>query len=84
VIFSAAYMLWAIQRILFNSLDKKVNFHIPDLNRREIALLIPLLAGIVWLGVYPKPVLSRMQVSAEHFVQSVQQKALGTPGQGGE
>ena len=75
VIFSAAYMLWAIQRILFNPLDKPVNFHIPDLNRRELALLVPLLAAIIWLGVYPKPVLDRMQVSAQHFVQTVQDRA---------
>ena len=76
VIFSAAYLLWAIQRILFNGLDKKANFHIPDLNRRELALLIPLLAGIVWLGVYPEPVLRRMEPSAERFVQSVQTRAI--------
>ncbi|MDE3127715.1 MAG: NADH-quinone oxidoreductase subunit M [Gemmatimonadota bacterium] len=76
VIFSAAYLLWAIQRILFNALDKKANFHIPDLNRRELALLIPLLAGIVWLGVYPEPVLRRMEPSAERFVQSVQTRAI--------
>ena len=76
VIFSAAYLLWAIQRILFNALDKKVNFHIPDLNRREVALLIPLLAGIVWLGIYPQPVLRRMEPSAERFVQMVQARAV--------
>jgi NADH-quinone oxidoreductase subunit M len=79
VILSAAYLLWAIQRILFNPLDKKENLHIPDLNRRELALLIPLLAGIVWLGVYPKPVLDRMQVSAQHFVESVHERALEGP-----
>ncbi len=83
VIFSAAYMLWAIQRVLFNRLDKPANFHIPDLNRRELALLVPLLAAIIWLGVYPKPVLSRMQVSAEHFVQSVQTRAMHTVAEGG-
>ena len=33
VIFAAAYLLWAIQRILFNPLDKPENEHIPDLNR---------------------------------------------------
>ena len=82
VIFAAAYLLWAIQRILFNALDKPVNLHIPDLNRRELALLVPLLAGIVWLGVYPKPVLSRMETSAEHFVQSVQTRALHTVAEG--
>jgi NADH-quinone oxidoreductase subunit M len=84
VIFSAAYLLWAIQRILFNSLDKKVNFHSPDLNRRELALLIPLLAGIIWLGIYPKPVLDRMEVSAQHFVQSVNDRAMQPPAPGGD
>ena len=84
VILSAAYLLWAIQRVLFNPLDKKVNFHIPDLNRRELALLIPLLAGIVWLGVYPKPVLDRMQASAQHFVQSVNDRAMQPSGPGGD
>src|SRR3954471_5076229 len=71
VIISAAYLLWAIQRILFNSLDKPENEHIPDLNRRELAVLIPLVACIVWLGVYPAPVLRRMEGAAERFVTSV-------------
>src|SRR5439155_8475697 len=60
VIIAAAYLLWAIQRILFNALDKPENEHVPDLNRREILLMTPLLAGIIWLGVYPAPVLRRM------------------------
>ncbi|HEY4217566.1 MAG TPA: NADH-quinone oxidoreductase subunit M [Gemmatimonadaceae bacterium] len=71
VIIAAAYLLWAIQRILFNSLDKPVNEHIADLNFRELAILTPLVACIIWLGVYPKPVLDRMQVAAEKFVQTV-------------
>jgi NADH-quinone oxidoreductase subunit M len=72
VIFAAAYLLWAIQRILFNALDKPVNEHVPDLNRRELLLLAPLIAAIIWLGVYPKPVLDRMQPAAERFVEQVQ------------
>ena len=64
VIISAAYLLWAIQRILFNPLDKPENEHIPDLNRRELAIMIPLVAAIIWLGVYPAPVLDRMQSAA--------------------
>jgi NADH-quinone oxidoreductase subunit M len=71
VIFAAAYLLWAIQRILFNRLDKPENEHIPDLNWREIGLLAPLLICIIWLGVYPAPVLRRMEASAERFVQTV-------------
>jgi NADH-quinone oxidoreductase subunit M len=72
VIFAAAYLLWAIQRILFNSLDKPENTHLPDLNRREIALLVPLVAAIIWLGVYPAPVLRRMEGSAQLLVNRVQ------------
>jgi NADH-quinone oxidoreductase subunit M len=75
VIFAAAYLLWAIQRILFNALDKPVNEHVPDLNRRELLLLTPLVIGILWLGLYPKPVLDRMQPSAERFVKQVQEHA---------
>jgi NADH-quinone oxidoreductase subunit M len=33
----------------------------PDLSRREIAILLPLAAGCIWLGVYPKPVLDALQ-----------------------
>src|SRR3954470_4786555 len=75
VIISAAYLLWAIQRILFNPLDKPENEHIPDLNRRELALLFPLIAGIIWLGVYPAPVLRRMEGAATRFVQQVEARA---------
>jgi NADH-quinone oxidoreductase subunit M len=71
VIFAAAYLLWAIQRILFNPLTKPENEHIPDLNKRELALLTPLIIGIIWLGVYPQPVLRRMETAATAFVQRV-------------
>jgi NADH-quinone oxidoreductase subunit M len=71
VIFAAAYLLWAIQRILFNPLDKPENTDIPDLNRRELALLVPLIAAIIWLGVYPAPVLRRMEGSAQLLVNRV-------------
>jgi NADH-quinone oxidoreductase subunit M len=72
VIFAAAYLLWAIQRILFNPLDKPENAHLPDLNKRELALLIPLVAVIIWLGVYPAPVLRRMEGSSQQLINRVE------------
>jgi len=72
VIFAAAYLLWAIQRILFNPLDKKENEHIPDLNWREVSLMIPLVAVIIWLGVYPAPVLRRMEAASQALVSRVE------------
>ncbi len=72
VIFAAVYLLWAIQRILFNPLDKKENERIPDLNWREIGLMAPLVAVIIWLGVYPAPVLRRMELAAQGIVTHVE------------
>jgi NADH-quinone oxidoreductase subunit M len=72
VIFAAAYLLWALQRILFNPLDKSENTHLADLNRRELAMLIPMIAVIIWLGIYPAPVLRRMEASSQLLVNRVQ------------
>jgi NADH-quinone oxidoreductase subunit M len=77
VIFAAAYLLWAIQRILFNPLDKAENEHIPDLNWREIGLLVPFIAVIIWLGIYPAPVLRRMETSAQMVIDQVQAGSSG-------
>ena len=51
------------------------NEHIPDLNRRELPFMAPLVAGIIWLGVYPAPVLRRLQPAAEQFVRIVETRA---------
>ena len=72
VIFAAAYLLWAIQRILFNALDKPENEHITDLNARELTMMAVLVAGIFWIGIYPQPILRRMEPSSARFVELVQ------------
>jgi NADH-quinone oxidoreductase subunit M len=71
VIFAAAYLLWALQRLIFNPLDKPENERMPDLNRRELAVLLPLVAGMIWLGLYPRPVLERMEPATRHYLETV-------------
>ena len=72
VILAAAYLLWALQRIIYNPLDKPDNEHLTDLNWREIGLLVPVLFAILWLGLYPKPVLARMEGATTSFVRRVE------------
>src|ERR687897_699111 len=72
VIFAAAYLLWALQRLIFNRLDDRENEQLTDLTRRELAVLLPLIAGIVWLGLFPGPVLRRMEPATRRYVESVQ------------
>src|SRR3954469_16860195 len=76
VIFAAVYLLWALQRIIFNPVDKAENTHIPELNRRELALLIPLIVVIIWLGVYPAPVIRRMEGTAQTLVNRVESTSV--------
>jgi NADH-quinone oxidoreductase subunit M len=71
VIVAAMYLLWALQRVIFNKLDKQENEHLPDLSWREIAVLVPILAGIFWIGLYPKPILQRMEPAAQHLIDTL-------------
>jgi len=71
VIFAAAYLLWALQRIIFNPLDKRENESLTDLNARELAVLLPLIAGIVWMGLFPAPVLERIEPAVRHYIETV-------------
>jgi NADH-quinone oxidoreductase subunit M len=83
VIFAAAYLLWALQRMIFNRLDKPDNERLLDLTPRELAVLVPLLVGIVWLGLYPGPILRRMEPASRRFVESVQPGARTTTADAG-
>src|SRR5438105_3872243 len=78
VIVAAMYLLPALQRVIFNPLDKSVNEKLADLSPREIAVLVPLLACIIWIGVYPKPILQRMEPSAQQLIQSVRVNAASS------
>ena len=77
VILAAVYMLWMFQRVMFGTLDK-TNAELPDLNAREIVVMLPILLFIVWIGVYPKPFLSKMEKSVDVVVTQVKtQSAVG-------
>jgi NADH-quinone oxidoreductase subunit M len=73
VIFAAYYMLPMVQKVVFNALKRPENRLIPDLGARELAILVPLVALILWLGMYPKPVLDRMEPAAATVLAQVQQ-----------
>jgi NADH-quinone oxidoreductase subunit M len=88
VIFAAYYMLPMVQKVVFNRLDKPANRTIPDLNGRELAILLPLVALILWIGFYPRPILDRMAPAANEVLTLVRQNkdpgpVLGQQGPGG-
>lgn len=72
VILAAIYLLWAYQRV-FHGEASGEDAKILDLDARERWLMVPLVVLIVFLGVYPKPVLDRIEPSVERVL-------LQTPG----
>ncbi len=65
VVLGAVYMLWMVQRVFFGPVDKDENRALRDLVPREWLLLIPLAIMMLWIGLYPKPFLSRMETSVQ-------------------
>ena len=55
VILGAAYLLWLYQRTMLGQVTNGKNLTIPDMNLREIAVFVPLIAWAIWIGIYPKP-----------------------------
>ncbi|MBI5183660.1 MAG: NADH-quinone oxidoreductase subunit M, partial [Nitrospinae bacterium] len=75
VIFSAVYMLWMFQRVMFNKLSNPENQKLKDLTKREIAILVPIILLIILIGVYPSPFLNRMNVSVENLLTGLRHYA---------
>jgi NADH-quinone oxidoreductase subunit M len=82
VIFSAYYMLPMVQKIWFNKLDRPENEKFLDLSSREIAVLAPLVAVMLWIGFYPRPFLDRAQVSVTELINLVQERSAPAYGVG--
>ena len=65
VILGAVYMLRMYQRVIFGPLTNPENTKMTDLSHREIAIFVPLIALMLFMGLYPQPFLSRMEKSVE-------------------
>ena len=79
VIFGAAYMLWAFQRMMFGPLQNEANKGLKDLNARELAYLLPLVLFAFWMGIYPKPFLDRINPSVDAFVARMETHFEASP-----
>ena len=70
VILAALYLLWAYQRVFHGEPDE-ANSSFPELKFKEGMVLLPFLVAIVFTGVYPKPLLDRIEPSVDRLVTHV-------------
>ena len=71
IVLGAAYLLWLYQRVMFGSITHDVNKTLPDMNLREHAVILPLVAIAFWIGIYPKPFFAYIDKPVQKIVQQV-------------
>jgi NADH-quinone oxidoreductase subunit M len=75
VILSATYMLWMFQRVNYGPVTNEKNASLPDLRPREWAVLVPIIALTVLMGVLPNLFLRPMAASIERMLNQVHSEA---------
>jgi len=71
VILTAGYMLWTLQRIYLGKPNEKY-LALPEINGRELFTLVPLAVIVLFLGVYPSPILNLQSPALLRLNETVQ------------
>jgi NADH-quinone oxidoreductase subunit M len=71
IVLGAAYLLWLYQRVFWGPLDNPANANVPDVNRRELGMMLALIALMIWIGIYPKPLFDIIEKPVDYVVQKV-------------
>lgn len=70
-VLSACYMLWLVKRVFFHEITVQENLSLKDLGFREVVICLMFSIPMFWIGIYPKPVLQRMEPSVAHFIVQI-------------
>ena len=74
VILAAVYMLWMFQRVMMGKVTNPKNEKLKDLSVRELAVMLPLVLFIFWIGFYPNTFLEKMNPSIDNLINQVKEK----------
>ncbi len=74
VILAAVYMLWMFQRVMMGKVTNPKNENLKDLSVRELAVMLPLVLFIFWIGFYPNTFLEKMNPSLDNLINQVKEK----------
>jgi NADH-quinone oxidoreductase subunit M len=75
IVLTAGYMLWVLQRVFLGTLPEKWN-NLTDMNGRETLMLVSLAVIVIFLGIYPAPVLDLMSTSVNSLAGILQHAGM--------
>ncbi|PWU21982.1 MAG: Fe-S-binding domain-containing protein, partial [Bdellovibrio sp.] len=84
VILGAAYMLWMFKRVFFGKEGELVSdkaHPLKDLNWREIAVMVPLVILVFWMGIFPGHFLNMSRASISHLIENKENYQLAIQGE---
>jgi NADH-quinone oxidoreductase subunit M len=76
LILGAAYTLWMVKRVFFGEVANQEVAALKDINKREFMMLASLAVIVLFIGVWPEPLLNVMHASVEHLLTQVAQSKL--------
>jgi NADH-quinone oxidoreductase subunit M len=76
VVLAAAYLLWLYQRVFFGKVENPKNEKLGDLNARELATFLPLVAMALWIGLYPKPFFKILDQPVSELVTQIERPQI--------
>ncbi|MES3036818.1 MAG: NADH-quinone oxidoreductase subunit M [Bdellovibrionota bacterium] len=79
VVFGAVYMLWMFKKVFFGpegEVLKDVHHPVKDLSKREIAVLVPLVILVFWMGIFPNHFMDYSKSSLDYLVKNMKQYEL--------
>ena len=71
LIFGAAYTLWMVKRVIYGAVESDAVAALQDVNGREILILGLLAAMVLWVGIWPNPILDVMHATVDNLLQHV-------------
>ena len=75
IILGAAYMLWLYWRISYGTARTAEAAAMPDLSKRELAILAPIAAAVLWMGVYPESFMAPMRQDVDILLERIERAA---------
>jgi NADH-quinone oxidoreductase subunit M len=76
MVVAASYLLWVQRRLFLGPVDEPANRGLIDLDRIERCILLAIAIPIVWIGVYPNPLLRRVEPAVLEVLYQMEQRRI--------
>ncbi len=72
-------MLWLYQRVFFGKASESLSHHMPDLNGREWAAILPLLVLMVWMGSFTQTFMPAISAQNARILDQSKERVAQSP-----